>query len=108
MSVLVAAGALGAADGVLLLGVDGAAESDPLAGADALGFAELSPPLLLAAAGFGDEYRSLYHPLPLNCTAGAVSVRSSSPPQCGQTVNSGSENFWIFSVWRPHWRHWYS
>lgn len=47
----------------------------------------------LAGAGFADEYRSLYHPEPLNCTAGAVRVRCSRPLQCGHVVNSGSENF---------------
>ena len=45
------------------------------------------------AAGFGLEYRSLYHPLPLNETAGAEMTRSSGPLQCGQFVISGSENF---------------
>ena len=36
------------------------------------------------AAGLGLEYRSLYHPLPLNETAGAEITRSRSPLQCGQ------------------------
>ena len=50
-------------------------------------------------AGFlAEEYRSAYHPPPLNDTAGAVSTRSSVPLQCGQIVISGSENFWIFSM----------
>jgi hypothetical protein len=50
-------------------------------------------------AGFlAEEYRSAYHPPPLNDTAGAVTTRSSVPLQCGQIVISGSENFWIFSM----------
>lgn len=44
-----------------------------------------------------DEYRSAYHPPPLNCTAGAEIRRSSLPLQCGHSVSSGSENFWRFS-----------
>ena len=91
-----AAGALGAAAGVLLGSLEAAAA----------GFA--ASPDAFAAAGFADEYRSLYHPPPEKCTAGAFSVRSSAPPQCGHAVSSGSENFWIFSVRRPHCWHWYS
>lgn len=66
--------------------------------------AEASPPVapspVWAVAGLAEEYRSLYQPAPLNWIAGAVSVRSSGPPQCGHTVNSASENFCIFSVRR--------
>ena len=58
--------------------------------------------------GLGLEYRSLYHPLPLKETAGAEMTRSSGPLQCGHSVSSGSENFWRFSVWRPHCLHLYS
>ena len=72
----------------------GAAASPPLAAGAA------SP--VLAAGGLGEEYRSLYHPAPLNWIAGAVMVRPKTPPQCGQVVSSGSENFWIFSVRRWH------
>jgi hypothetical protein len=50
----------------------------------------------------------LYQPPPLNEIAAAVIVRSSGPPQCGQTVNSGSENLWIFSVRRWQEVHSYS
>jgi hypothetical protein len=46
---------------------------------------ELDAPLLSPddelAEGFGLEYRSLYHPLPLNETAGAEMTRSSAPLQ---------------------------
>ena len=63
------------------------------------------PPL---AVGLTDEYRSLYQPPPLNCTFGAVNVRSRCSPQCGQMVNSTSENFWIFSVRRWQVVHSYS
>jgi hypothetical protein len=49
-----------------------------------------SPPL---AAGFTEAYPSLYQPPPLNEMAAAVIVRSSGPPQVGQTVRSASENF---------------
>ena len=59
-------------------------------------------------AGPGEEYRSLYHPEPLNWIAGAVRVRSRAPPQCGQVVSGASENFWIFSTRRLHCWHWYS
>jgi hypothetical protein len=60
----------------------------------------VAPPsvLLVAAEGFAEEYRSLYQPEPLNCTAGAVNVFSRRPPQCGQVVRGSSENFWIFST----------
>ena len=61
-----------------------------------------------AATGFADEYRSLYQPDPLNCTAAAVKVRFNEPPQCGQVVKGASENFWIFSTRRWHCWHWYS
>jgi hypothetical protein len=52
----------------------------------------------LAAGFLEEEYRSAYHPPPLNDTAGADTTRSSVPLQCGQIVISGSENFWIFSM----------
>ena len=65
-------------------------------------------PLSPAAPGFADEYPSLYHPPPLNEMAAAVIVRSRFPPQCGQTVRSASENFWIFSVRRWQAVHSYS
>ncbi len=59
-------------------------------------------------ADLADEYKSLYQPPPLKLIAGAVSTRSSIPPQCGQTVISVSENFWIFSVCLWHNVHSYS
>jgi hypothetical protein len=68
---------------------------------------DFASPLLLAG-GFADEYRSLYHPPPLNWIAGAVSVRSIRPPQCGHSVSGASANFWIFSVRRRHSWHSYS
>jgi hypothetical protein len=84
---LVVAAAAGAAAGVLLL----PSLELELAGEEA----EFDVP----DAGFlAEEYRSAYHPPPLNDTAGAVSTRSSVPLQCGQIVISGSENFWIFSM----------
>jgi hypothetical protein len=49
-----------------------------------------------------EEYKSLYQPPPAKLKAGAVIVRSNAPPQCGQTVSSGSENFNIFSMRRWH------
>lgn len=64
----------------------------------------VSPPLF----GFDEEYRSLYQPPPLNCTAGAEITRSSVPPQAGHVVISGSENFWIFSTCLRHCLHSYS
>lgn len=70
-----------------------------------------SPPSLLlapAAAGFAEEYRSLYQPPPLKLTAAAVIVLSSAPPQWGHSVSGASENFWIFSTRRPQLRHSYS
>ena len=63
---------------------------------EAAGFA--SP--AAGAAGFAEEYRSLYQPEPLNWMAGAVRVRSRVPLQCGHTVRGPSENFWIFSTRR--------
>lgn len=62
----------------------------------------------LPAGFFAEEYRSAYQPPPLNDTAGALSTRSSLPPQCGHTVISGSENFWIFSTRLWHAAHSYS
>lgn len=100
----------GAAEEALAAGAAAGAASD-LFGAEAVSAPSLWPaaaPSPLLAAGFAEEYRSLYQPEPLNWMAGAVSVRSRVPPQCGQVVSSGSENFWIFSVRRWHCWHWYS
>jgi hypothetical protein len=58
--------------------------------------------------GLALPYPSAYHPPPLKETAGAERTRSSLPAQWGQTVISGSENFWIFSVWRWQAVHSYS
>jgi hypothetical protein len=51
-----------------------------------------------AAFGFAFPYPSAYQPPPLKAIAGAEMTRSNGPPQLGQIVISGSENFWIFSV----------
>jgi hypothetical protein len=53
-------------------------------------------------------YRSAYQPPPLNDIAGAWSICSSGPPQCGHTVSGASENFRIFSMRRLHCWHSYS
>jgi len=66
---------------------------DPAAGAAAGAAPSLADSPPAAAGGFTEPYPSLYHPPPAKWTAGAVMVRSSTPPQCGQTVISGSENF---------------
>ena len=99
-------GAAGAAAGVaLLLSV----EVEAAAAGAALESLELSlfePPL--AADGFFEPYPSANQPPPLNCIAGAEITRSSLPPQCGHTVISASENFWIFSVRLWHCVHSYS
>ncbi len=50
------------------------------------------------AAGLAEPYPSAYQPPPFSENAGAEMTRFSDPPQCGQIVISGSENFWIFSV----------
>ena len=101
---LLAAEAAGAAVGV-------AAGAGELAGLASPALLELesapeavapAPSLELLAAGLAEEYRSLYQPEPLNCTAAAVSVRSNTPPQCGQVVRGASESFWIFSTRRWH------
>ena len=95
------AGALG--DGVAaglaagLLSLLAGVVSPPLPAAEAAFSLEPAAP-----AGLGEEYRSLYHPEPLNWIAGAVTVRSKTPPQCGQVVRGASENFWIFSTRRWH------
>ncbi len=68
----------------------------------------LVPPSLDAAAGLAEPYPSAYQPPPFNENAGAEMTRFSAPPQCGQVVISGSENFWIFSVWRWQAVHSYS
>lgn len=107
------AGEAGAVDGALGAG---AGEADaamsvlpPVEGASVLEPDAASPALLPAVpAGLGEEYRSLYHPEPLNWIAGAVRVRSRVPPQWGQVVRGASENFWIFSTRRLHCWHWYS
>ena len=91
---------LGAAVEVLLLDEEESDEELLLAAA------LLSPPDF--APPFDDEYRSAYHPPPLNCTAGADSSFSSLPPQCGHSISSGSENFCRFSSVRPQFWHWYS
>jgi len=73
---------------------------------------EVVPPSLLLslldADGLALPYPSAYQPPPLKAIAGAEMTRSSRPPQCGQTVISVSENFWIFSVWSLHSLHSYS
>ena len=46
-----------------------------------------------AAAGLAEAYPSAYQPPPFMENAGAEMTRFSSPPQCGQIVISGSENF---------------
>lgn len=79
-----------------------------LASVEADGFPASLEVEFVLVAGFGLEYRSLYQPLPLNEIAGAEITRSSGPLQYGQSVISGSENFWRFSVWRPHCLHLYS
>jgi len=86
------AAGVGAAAGAAAAGVDDSA--------DALAAGALSPPddSLELAAGFADPYPSLYQPPPFSEKAGAEMTRFSAPPQCGQMVISGSENFWIFSV----------
>ena len=45
------------------------------------------------AAGLAEAYPSAYQPPPLKAIAGAETTRSSVPPQWGQIVISGSENF---------------
>jgi len=99
-------GALGA--GVLAgaAGADAGAEAaESLPVEFAVGAAADSPP---AAAGFAEPYPSAYQPPPFSEKAGAESTRASAPPQCGQAVISGSENFWIFSVLRWQAEHSYS
>ena len=100
------AGAAAGADAVAAGAVSAFAAGVPPALSPAAAWLELPSPEL--AGGLADEYKSLYQPEPLNCTAGAVKVRSSVPPQCGHTVSSASENFWIFSVRRWQAVHWYS
>jgi len=98
----------GAAAGALAgAGVDAAAAG--AAGA-VVGAAAASPlPSLFAAAGgFTEPYPSAYQPPPFIEKAGAEITRFNSPPQCGQVVISGSENFCIFSVCLWHARHSYS
>lgn len=92
------AGLLSLADELLL------AESELLGAVALLIDEELS----CVPVDFDEEYPSLNHPPPLNCTEGAVITRSSLPPQCGQATISGSENFCIFSVCRLHCVHSYS
>jgi hypothetical protein len=75
--------------------VDAAGALAP-ASAVAAGAALASPEAV--GAGFADPYPSAYQPPPFSANAGAEMTRFSSPPQCGQVVISGSENFWIFSV----------
>jgi hypothetical protein len=93
---LAAGAAAGAADGVagaLELSVEGLlSELPPLLPS------ELPPSLDPAALGFALPYPSAYQPPPLKAIAGAEMTRSRPPPQLGQIVISGSENFWIFSV----------
>ena len=92
---------MGAAAGVaapLELSPDGLLSEPPL---PLLALSELAapspdPPELVP--GFAFPYPSANQPPPLNEIAGADITRSSSPPHFGQTVISGSENFWIFSV----------
>ncbi len=72
--------------------LDGAGAAGAAAGASAL-FAPEASPLSPLAAGFADPYPSAYHPPPFSENAGAVITRLTAPPQCGQVVISGSENF---------------
>jgi hypothetical protein len=98
----------GAGAGVLAAG---AAAESPLEGAGELdgGAAPESPPdSLFEDLGAELPYPSAYQPPPLKAMAGAEMTRSSGPPQCGQMVISGSENFWIFSVCLLHCVHSYS
>ena len=94
----------GEAAGALAAGVDAgaaAAVAAPAAGAAAAVFdppvsafvpPSPAPPSELDA-GFTDPYPSAYQPPPFIENAGAEITRFSSPPQCGQTVISRSENF---------------
>jgi hypothetical protein len=50
-------------------------------------------PSVEEAAGFAEPYPSAYQPPPFKEKAGAEMTRLSAPPQCGQDVISGSENF---------------
>ena len=93
------AGALGAEAAGAAAGV---ADGVAAAGEAAVASAELD------GEGLAEAYPSAYQPPPLRAKAGAVMTRFNSPLQCGQTVISGSENFWIFSVWRWQARHSYS
>ncbi len=102
---LLAGGVLEAVDGADVV-VDDEAESDELDGVlDDPEASELPDPSDFFAPLFDDEYRSAYHPPPLNCTAGALSSFSSLPSQYGHTVSSGSENFCRFSNVRPQFWH---
>jgi hypothetical protein len=71
----------------------GALAAGVAAGAAAGAAAAAGAPSPLAAAGFVDPYPSAYQPPPFIANAGAEITRFTSPPQCGQVVISGSENF---------------
>ena len=40
--------------------------------------------------------------------AGEESSRSILPPHVSHFAEVGAENFWIFSIFTPHFWHWYS
>jgi hypothetical protein len=77
-----------------LAGAGVAAAAAGAAGA-VVGAAPASPPpsLFAAVSGFTEPYPSAYQPPPFIEKAGAEMTRFNSPPQCGQVVISGSENF---------------
>ena len=49
----------------------------------------------------------MYQPDPLNWIAGDDSSRRTGPPQLGQVVTGGSENFWMTSNRLRSASHWY-